>query len=187
LICSLAVSGCTTNAGLVSSPRTPTEQLLLTQSLLRTLDQLTLPLKPGDSVRIDAAWPPTHAEFQADATFAGAVLTSWLAQQGTVIGGDHPTYRAKILLHAFGLERTEVFCGMPAVQSMVLPFSLPELTLYRSVRRLGYTRLSVDIVDEASGRVIGGPSLVEAAVYHDQFTLLFVLSWTSTDLVPPPL
>jgi len=179
--------GCNMTAGLVSSPRTPTEQLLLTQSLLRGLEQATLPFKPGDAVVVETAWPPTHADFQGDLLFAQAVLASWLERQGVVIGGDHPTYRMRVLLHAFGLEKHDTFFGIPPIQSLLLPIALPELTLYRAVRNRGYTRLSIDVADMASGRQTGQSAGGEATVYHSRYTLLFLISWSSTDLLPPPL
>ncbi|ALA59119.1 hypothetical protein [Nitrospira moscoviensis] len=186
-VLALAVLGCNMTSGLVSSPRTPTEQLLLTQSLLRSLDQISLPLFPGATVTIDTAWPPTHADFGGDLTFAASVLTSWFAQQGAVIGGAAPTYRVRVLLHAFGLEKQDVFFGIPPIQSLLIPFALPELTLYRNVRNRGYTRLSIEIADAASGRLVGAPSVAEATVSHQRYTLLFLLSWQTTDLMPPPL
>ena len=182
-----ALLGCNMTAGLVSSPRTPIEQLLLTQSLLRSLDQVSLPLLPGASVVIETAWPPTHLNFGGDLAFAASVLASWFAQRGAVVGGDHPTYRVRVLLHAFGLDKRDVFFGIPPVQSLLIPFALPELTLYRNVRDRGYTRLSIDIADAATGRLVGAPSVAEASVYHEHYTLLFLLSWKSTDLMPPPL
>ncbi len=40
--------GCNMTAGLMGNPRTPTEQLLLTQSLLRSLDGAALPIRSGE-------------------------------------------------------------------------------------------------------------------------------------------
>jgi hypothetical protein len=185
--CALFTMGCTMTAGLVNSPRTPIEQLLLTQSLSRSLDQVLWPLKPGDSVALETAWPPTHADFAGDRLFAEAVLTSWVTQQGAVVRPDQPTYRVRVLLHAFGLDKKDTFFGVPPIQSLLVPFALPELTLYRDIRNRGYSRLSMDIVDVASGRLIGAPTLVEASVRDERYTLLFLLSWTSSDLMPPPL
>jgi len=179
--------GCNMTAGLVSSPRTPIEQLLLTQSLLRSLEQQSIPIRPGESVVIETAWPPSHQDFAGDLAFAASILASWFARQGAVVGADHPVYRVRVLLHAFGLEKKDVFFGVPPIQSLLIPLSLPELTLYRSVRNRGYARLSIDIADAGSGRLIGEPSQSEATVYHEHYTLLFLISWKSTDLLPPPL
>jgi hypothetical protein len=184
---SLTALGCNMTPGLVSSPRTPIEQLLLTQSLLRTLDQVALPLAPGASVEIETAWPPTHADFAGDLTFAASVLASWFTQRGAAVGGDHPTHRVRVLLHAFGLDKQDVFFGIPPIQSLLLPIALPELTLYRNVRNRGYTRLSIEIADAANGRLVAAPALAEAAVIHQRYTLLFLLSWQNSDLLPPPL
>jgi hypothetical protein len=171
-----AAPGCHTTTDLVSSPRTPIDQLLLTQSLLRSLDDAALPLRPGDSISVDTAWPPTGQDFAGDKTYAEAVLLSWLGKKGAIIGREHPTYRFRVLLQALGVERKESFVGIPFL-----------FTLYRNVYSRGYARLSFDIIDESSGRLIGSPSPVEATVYFKRYTLLFLLSWTSTDLIPPPL
>lgn len=183
----LALPACNMTPGLVGSPRTPIEQLLLTQSLLRTLDQVTLPLRPGDSVVIETAWPPTHQDFAGDLPFAASVLASWCTQQGLIIGGDHPGYRMRVLLHAFGLDKKDTFVGVPPIQSLLLPIALPELTLYRNVLNRGYTRLTIDITDASTGRLVGFPLLAEASVRQELVTLLFLLSWKSSDLIPPAL
>jgi len=177
---------CNTTAGLVPSPRTPVEQLLMTQSLLRSLDQIALPLLSGESVSIQTAWLPTHADFERDQGFAEAIVTSWLAHKGAVIGEKEPTYRVHVLLHAFGLDKRDVFVGLPSIQSLFIPMALPELTVFRNLRNRGYARLSLDIFD-VNGRLISAPALVEASVQHERYTLLFVFSWRSTDLIPPPL
>ncbi|HEU4685361.1 MAG TPA: hypothetical protein VFS39_12730 [Nitrospira sp.] len=181
------LAGCNMTTGLVSSPRTPVEQLLLTQSLLRSLDNVSLPLRPGESVAVETAWAPTHADFAGDRLYAEAVLISWLARRGAVIAREHPTYRIRVLLHAFGLEKNHAFFGIPAIQSLVVPFALPEFTLYQKIHDRGYTRLSLDIMDEGTGRLVAAPSPVEATVYYVRYTVLFVFSWKSTDLIPPPL
>jgi hypothetical protein len=169
-------SGCSMTTGFVSSARTPVEQLLLTQSLFRSLDHAALPLRPGDSIAVETAWPPTRQDFAGDKAYAEAVLLSWLTRKGAIIGRERPTYRLRVLLHAFGLEKTDSFVGIPFL-----------FTLYRNLHDRGYARLSFDIIDESSGRLVGAPSSVEAAVYFKRYTLLFFLSWNSTDLIPPPL
>lgn len=87
----------------------------------------------------------------------------------------------------FGLDKQDVFFGIPPIQSILFPIALPELTLYRNVRNRGYTRLSIDTTDTTTGRLISRPSVVEASVIFQRYTVLFLFSWQSTDLVPPPL
>jgi hypothetical protein len=187
LLLLLAVTGCNMTAGMVGNPRTPVEQLLLTQALLRSLDDAALPLRPGDSVTIETASLPTHLNFEGDRAYAEAVITSWFARHGAVLGRAYPAYRVRILLHAFGVEKTDVFIGIPPIQSLLLPMALPELTLYRKLTDRGYARLSLDIIEERSGRAVASPPPVEALVQFSQYTLLFLFAWNSTDLIPPPL
>jgi hypothetical protein len=186
LLGTAALAGCNMTAGLVSSPRTPIEQLVLTQSLLRSLEDMALPLRPGDSVAIETAWIPTHDDFKGDLPFAQSVVAAWLTRQGAVVNADEPRFHVRVLLHAFGLDKRDVFFGIPPIQSVLLPIALPELTLYRNERNRGYTRISIDVVEGMSGRLVGTPSVTEAAVIHERYTLLFLLSWQSSDLLPPP-
>lgn len=182
-----AVLGCNLTAGLVPSPRTPIEQLLLTQALFRSLDQISLPIMSGESLSIELAGVPSHDDFNGDIAFSQAVLTSWFARKGATIGDvGTSTHRVRVLLHAFGVDKKDTFIGIPPVQSLVLPVALPELTLYQNSHRRGYARVSIDVFD-AGGRLISAPPPVEATVQHRRYTLLFLLSWDSTDLIPPPL
>ena len=187
LLLSIAVlAGCNMTAGQVSSPRTPIDQLVLSQSLLRSLEDLPFPLGTGETIEIETAWLPSHDDFNGDLSFVQAVISSWFIQQGAVVQQDHAKFRARVLLHAFGLDKKDVFFGIPPVQSVLIPLALPELTLYRNVRNRGYTRLSLELVDASSGRLLGLPLFTEAAVIHERFTLLFLLSWQSSDLLPSP-
>lgn len=180
------IAGCNITAGQVSSPRTPIEQLLLTESLLRSLEEMVIPLRSGDVVTVETAWVPSHDDFKGDLPFAASVIASWFAQHGAVVGRENPKFRARVLLHAFGLDKKDVFFGVPPIQSVLIPIALPELTLYRNLRNRGYTRLSIDLVDMSSGRLVGIPWITEASVTHERYTVLFLLSWTSSDLLPPP-
>lgn len=185
-LCMVIFTGCNMTAGQVSSPRTPIDQLVLSQSLLRSLEDLAFPFDNGDTIAIETAWIPSHDDFSGDLPFAKAVISSWFMQQGAVVQHNKPRFRARVLLHAFGLDKKDVFFGLPPVQSILFPIALPELTLYRNVRNRGYTRLSLEVMDVSSGRLVGVPLVSEAAVIHERYTLLFLLSWQSSDLLPSP-
>ncbi|HET9845130.1 MAG TPA: hypothetical protein VFQ02_05240 [Nitrospira sp.] len=187
LLLSLAcTAGCNITAGQVSSPRTPIEQLLLTQSLFRSLEEMVIPLRSGDVVTVETAWVPSHDDFKGDLPFAASVIASWFTRHGAIVGGEHPKFHARVLLHAFGLDKKDVFIGVPPIQSVLIPVALPELTLYRNLRNRGYTRLSIDVVDISSGRLVGTPWTTEGSVLHERYTVLFLFSWTASDLLPPP-
>lgn len=98
--------GCNMKSGLASSPRTPYWQLLLTQSLFRSLEEAAIPLRQGDSVAVEVAWCPSHDDFSADRLYAQAVLQSWLARRDAVVDGDSPAYCVRVLMQAFGVKTT---------------------------------------------------------------------------------
>jgi hypothetical protein len=67
---------------------------------------------------------------------------------------EESRYIVRVLVQSLGTVQGETFFGMPSVQSVIIPFSLPELTLYKAQVQSGYMRYSIDLYDAASGRLI---------------------------------
>ena len=63
-------------------------------------------------------------------------------------------YRVRVMVQALGTEQGVTFFGMPPVQSVIIPFALPELTLFKLQNQRAYTRLSLDIFQTATGRLV---------------------------------
>lgn len=75
---------------------------------------------------------------------------------------------------------------MPPVQSMLLPFALPEIALYKHVHQDALVRLSLDTLEIASGWLVNSSPWYSASTYHDQYTVLFFIAFSTTDLDLPP-
>jgi hypothetical protein len=74
-----------------------------------------------------------------------------------------------VVVESFGNTRGVTFFGMPPVQSVLIPFALPALTLYGVERQKGYARVHIDFFEYQSGKIVGVIS------NHDRTDLLHAI------------
>lgn len=177
----VSFSGCAGTTQTSNTGRTTWEQLLLSNSLQRTLGEASIPLNPGESVSVEAVG------LTDDKAYAQELVVQWLRQKGLHVGTEAPTYLIRVILHAFGTEQSDSFVGIPEIQSTIIPFALPELSIYKSVKQRGYARLNLEVSDKKSGSLIASSPIFEDDVYFNQYVILFAFGFSSTDIVPPPL
>ncbi len=108
---------------------TAIEQLLVTQAIEKSLerkDAFSLPLSEDSTIKLETTGLASEHRF-----LIGAV-SRWLEEQGLRLAPDNQeaTYNIQILVQSLGTEQSQSFFGMPPVQSILLPFSLPEISLY---------------------------------------------------------
>jgi hypothetical protein len=90
------------------------------------------------------------------------------------------------MVESMGTNQGRTFFGMPPVQSVLIPFSLPQLTLYQEIDQLSQVRLYLDLYESRTGRFIRStPSWIGSA-YYNQYTIFFFFSFRTTDLVQVP-
>ena len=181
LIFGCGLTGCSATKNTTATARSTWEQLLLSQSLERTLHSATIPLKPGVSVGVEAVG------LTGDKDFARDLVAGWLREKGLHVVTEAPKYLIRIILHSFGTEQSESFMGVPEIQSTFIPFALPELAFYKAVKQRGYTRLNLEVSDKKSGALIAASPVYEGDVYFNQTVFLLMFGTSSTDIVPPPL
>jgi hypothetical protein len=189
------------------TPRTAIEQFLLSQAVSRSLADLSLPVAPGATVAVEVAGFGTDRYLVG--TEIGATKTPTTASRPTLVYGSSPdlgfvrdliagrlgelgllirepgqeaTYRVRVLVHGFGTEQGETFFGMPPVQSVLLPFSLPELTLYKAQDQEAHIRYSVDVFDARSGRLVASTPWYRGSSYYRLYTVLLFIVFSRTDL-----
>lgn len=186
LLCSvsllLGVGGCSVSYGTSNTPRTTTEQLLLTQAFKRSLIDAVAPVRSGQSVAVETIG------LTADQGYANALVEKWLTREGFYVPKDKDGKEAlvvRVTLDAFGTVNNQTFLGMPAFTSMLIPFALPQLTLYQATRQRGHARLSMDFLDKKTGQLVSSTPTYEGDASSNEYIFLFVFSMTSSDLVPP--
>jgi hypothetical protein len=177
---SMVLSGCALSYETTKSPRAPSEQLLLTQSLKRSLIDAVLPLRPGQTIAVETVGLTT------DQAFVSSLIEKWLSRGGLLLPKDgKEALVAKVTLEAFGTLQDQTFFGIPPIGGGFIPLSLPELTFYKAVRQRGHARLSIDFIEKSTGRLVSSTPLHEGNAYYNQYTFLFAFNATRTDLLPP--
>jgi hypothetical protein len=170
------------------------------------MNALSLPLSPVESVAVEVAGFPSDRlqlqnRFIAEPNVLPVVpmpATDLVVVHGLAEGRlgvlgfplqqsrHQATYFLRLLVLALGTDQAQTFFGMPAVQGGLLPFALPELTLFKAQRQKAYMRYRIDIYESATGRLIRSTPWYEGSAYLNQYIVLFFISFRSTDLPEAP-
>jgi len=180
----LLLSGCMGVRDLEKPSRTAFTQLLLSQALERGLEPVSLPLPAGATILVEAVGLARDNTFTPDQEYARQVVSVHLARQGfrLAMGGEEATYRIKVLLQTLGTEQAVQFFGLPPLQSIFLPFPIPEIALYKSVAEKGIVRFSLNVFERATGGMVSSSPWYEATRFYSQYVVLFLVSFHLTDL-----
>ena len=176
-----SLSGCVNPQLTSHTARTSVEQLLLTQAVGKSLTNPSdqdFPLPTGATVKVDLTG------LTEDRAFIKAAIQGWLGEQGYQIRqiNESATYRIHLIVNAIGTEQGESFIGMPPIQSSLIPFSLPEIAIFRVQRQTGRVQYYMNIFEEQTGKFVATSSRHESQTYHHQYTILLFFSFLDTDL-----
>ena len=180
------LTGCSTTHKTTQSARTPIEQLLISEAAIRSASptpERPLPIPKGANVIL------TTSGLNTDQVILQQVLTGWLGQQGYLVvqkEDKNATHRIDVIVGSLGTEVSGTFIGMPPVQSSLIPFSLPELAFYKSQYQTGYAKFYMNIFELPSGKFIGSTPPFLADAYYNDYTVLFIFAFTSTDHTAAP-
>ncbi|WP_254776056.1 hypothetical protein [Nitrosomonas sp. Nm34] len=179
------LTACSTTQTMTNSLRTPTEQLLISEAVMRSLSkrpESALPIPRGASVKLDISG------ISLDKDFILGVVAGWLGQQGYRVqrSAENAIYRINIVINSLGTELGNTFVGVPAIQASLIPISLPELAIYKAEYQTGYANFYFDIFELPSNRFVASSSPFIADTFFNAYTALFVFTHKSTDLVSPP-
>lgn len=178
----LILSGCSAAREQTVSPRGAIEQLLLSHSVERSLAHLRIALLEDATVFLEIEGLPP------DLGYVKTMVAEQLGlQQGQIREKkDEAQYLVQVIVHSMGTEQAQTMVGMPEIQAGFFPIATPELALYKVERQRGYVRLSLAVYETATGKLrVSTPWRAGSAFYHF-FTVLFFITFPSTDLVLPP-
>ena len=202
------LSGCMLAREPSKTPRTAVEQLLLSHAIERSVEDLIVPIPESASVVVDVVGFSTHLPFlrqtkgthglerpeglvfgvPSDLSYVRDAVASRLALLGFRVRSkeDEATYRVNIKLQALGTEQGQTFFGMPPVQSVIIPFALPELTVYKRDDQTAHVRYSLDIYEIETGQLLRSTAWYHGSSYYHMFTILFLIRFKTSDLILPP-
>ena len=181
----MLLASCSTMHSATQSQKAAVEQLLISEAVLRSLPQDAndiIAIPQGARVAIDTSG------ISADQIFLQKTLAGWLGQQGYAIqkNEDKADYRISVIVRSLGTELGNSFFGMPPVTSQLIPFSLPELALYKAQYQTGYAKFHMDIFELPAGTLLQSTPPFLAQTHFNNHTILLFFTINSTDLESPP-
>jgi hypothetical protein len=173
------VAGCTNKRTLTQPLRSPIEQRLLAGSVERATIGFEGPDFENANVFVEVTG------FTQDALFAREAMASELQKRGAAIVTDagKADYIVKVLIKAFGIDRSDRFLGIPQMNVLLLP--VPEITLFSWIKQNGISRLSVAVVDRRTGRLVGKTEKLNGETVFNRVTI-FPVSFETSDFNEPP-
>ncbi|HKT33728.1 MAG TPA: hypothetical protein VJR03_02770 [Nitrospira sp.] len=209
------LASCTVPREVTKTARSAIEQLLLSEALNRSLLDLSLPLTldqplymevtglqlgylsplvPLPSVSATGEMSTTAASTSGyfspagDLGFIRDAVAAHLGMLGYAIAKreQDASYVVRVVVQSFGTSQSISFFGMPPIQSVLIPFSLPQLTVYQNLAQDGYVRYGIEVVERVSGRLFYSTPWHSHRTYHDQYTILFFFTFRVTDLEEAP-
>ena len=216
-----ALLGACTNRELTRTPRTGTEQLLLSHAIQRSVTDLVMPITPASAIAVevigytgDRQWlqpsflgnspmmnnsastagSSTESNFSAmrplgsDLSVLQGFLEGRMAELGCRImpAREGADLLIRVMVLAIGTDQGQTFFGMPPVQSVLVPVSLPALTLYESQRQIAYVRYFVQVYEARTGRLLFFTPWYQGSAYYNQYTVFFFINFRGTDLIEAP-
>lgn len=193
--------GCALEQEMSRTARTAVEQVLLTQAVEQALENLSVRLPDGATVDVSATGLEegrsrvhmAHTErgtidhSSHDILYIRDTVAAELGRRGYRIATQHSaSYLVRVMAESFGTIQGTIFVGMPPIQSVLIPFSLPELTFYKNQSQSGYARLHVDLYDNRTGEFLGSSPKLIGRTHYNQYTVLIFATWNRTDIMAPP-
>ena len=209
------LASCTIPREITKTARSAIEQLLLAEALNRSLLDVALPLSVDESLYMEVTGlqlgylsplvpltsvaasgetstiaTSTSAYFSPanDLAFVKDAVAAHLGVLGYRVAKreEDASYRVRVVVQSFGTSQSTSFFGMPPIQSVLIPFSLPQLTVYQNLAQDGYVRYGVEVIDRSTGRLFYSTPWHSHRTFHDQYTVLFFFTWRVTDLEEAP-
>ncbi|GKS59302.1 hypothetical protein YTPLAS18_28290 [Nitrospira sp.] len=211
ILVSQCLSGCAVPREPSRTPRTAIEQLLLSRAISRSVQYVSLPLPVGKEVVIDTAGFPQDRSLLQTAfpTVSGSEssdsqpivrhnasdlpvmlgkIEAKLGELGYKLHArrEDADYFIRVIVEALGTEQGLSFFGMPPVQSVLIPFALPELTVFKAQLQRAYARFTMDCYDAKTGELVRSVAWHEGLAYYNQYTVLFFFTFHTSDLSARP-
>lgn len=185
LVIIVLMSACTATHKNTQTPRTATEQLLLSEAVLKSLPQhidTPLPIPSGAKVVIDTSG------ISADQHIVHQAMAGWLGQHGYLVQNnkENATHWVNVTVESLGTEYADIFFGIPPIQGGLIPVATPELAIYKAEYQTGYVKFHFDIFELPSGRFVQTTAPFIAEKFYNSYTLLLMFSFKKTDLIAPP-
>jgi hypothetical protein len=179
LVCAAGM-GCTITQR-TQLPRSATQQILATTAVVRAFQQFEFPDIKGKRVMVHIGAPGDAVDTEFLKT---AVQLEIYEEEAKVVAvPEQADLLLAVLVGSMGLNIRGRFVGIEGTAGGgLVPFTIPELSLFKRTRTSGFAHAEFALVDPNSGEVLERSHPVEGNTRGDSTTVLMVFSWEDTDL-----
>ena len=155
----LLLSGCA-DPNITRTGRNAVEQLVLTTAADRTVNKMDFRMLKGEKVRFDYG----NMTPQVDKNYIQGILEARISAAGAIIAlkPEEAKYVLRPLCATFATEDDRIMFGTPQLPIPIpqagISVIIPELPIFKRIRRFGYCKLSIEIVEAKTNkqaRVVG--------------------------------
>jgi hypothetical protein len=159
------------------SPRSTLEEKLLVQGLKKALSSIDIESLKGKRVTLNIV-----GLTKDDMPFAEEYVRIWLITNGVSVVQDQneSDLSLRVLLDVLAVDNSETIFGTPQFTFLGVP--IPAIAIYQNVRNRGRTELKMVALDNKAEILVEEFPLGVGVAKYDRYTVLFIISWTSTDL-----
>jgi hypothetical protein len=131
------------------------------------------------------------AEESLDRDYLHRSVEILIAQRGGIVVDDEDdaSYELNVLVGAVGIDFDGRFVGVRGVgSSWLIPFTIPELALYKTVRLDGFAKVEIALLDHKSGGVVQRSGPAYGLTYNLARTIFFAFRshWSDTTRLQRP-
>jgi hypothetical protein len=179
LVCILGV-GCAFSHR-TQLPRSASEQIHATQAVVRALEQFEFPDIKGKKVVVHVGAPGDAVDTEFLRT---AIQVEVYEEEAlVVVAPEKADLVLAVVVGAMGLNIRGRFVGIQGTAGGgFIPFTIPELALYKKTRTSGFARAEFVLADPNSGEIVHRSAPVEGNTRGESTTLFIVFSWDGTDI-----
>ncbi len=175
------------------TPRTASEQLLISTAIDRAIHDIRLPQIKGRKIKIITANFDCVDKLYAIAAFhqrfleEGAEILIEEKSTDTTMIDDTPL-TIEIISGGVGTNQSDIVLGIPAIP-VALPFtsmavSLPEMALYKSASQFAVAKFNVLVYDSKTGIIVASKRNVVGSAYKTDHGILMLIIWNASNLEP---
>ena len=152
-VTALLLSGCA-EPNITRTGRNAIEQLVLTTAADRTVAKMDFRMLKDEKVRIDYG----NMTPQVDKNYIQGILEARVSAAGAIIAlkPEDAKYVLRPLCATFATEDDRIMLGTPQLPIPIpqagISVIIPELPIFKRIRRFGYCKLSIEIVEAKTNK-----------------------------------
>jgi len=162
---------------MTTTDRSILEQQLMVQGIERALDGFDLTDFYGKRVNLAVS-----GLSEDEVAFTKDYLQVHLGKHGLQVVTDQSDVelKMKVLAPVLAVDQSETLLGTPAFTFLGIP--IPAIVLYRKVSNTSRAEIEMYVYDANTDSLTAALPPGVGMASFDSYTILFVISWTSTDL-----